>query len=179
MRPFARVGALATAVALSGCGSSAPAAAVPVPFTSADGRYSVEFPKQPDTGVRQAGDGGLKRRITSTMASKAGDDYGVTWSDFPADYLAAGPTAVLEKVRDTVVADIKGTLVSSSEISLAGHPGLAVEAKVASGATKGDYRVRFFLVKNRIYEVLVIRNNPAAPEQLVQDFFDSFTLDGS
>ena len=47
---------------------------------------------------------------------------------------------------------------------------------MASGATKGDYRVRFFLVKNRIYEVLVIRNNPAAPEQLVQDFFDSFTL---
>jgi len=178
-RPFARVGALATAVALAGCGSSAAKAVVPVPFTSVEGRYSVEFPKQPDTGVREAGDAGLKRRVTSTMASKGGDDYGVTWSDFPADYLASGPTAVLEKVRDTVIADVKATLVSSDEITLSGHPGLAVKAKVASGATKGDYRVRFFLVKNRVYEVLVIRNNPGAPEQLVQDFFDSFTLTGS
>ena len=178
-RPLARVGVLVTVAALSGCASSVARAPTSFPYSSTAGRFSVVFPSKPDTGVREATDNGAKRRVTSALAKKGSDDFGVTWSDFPTDFLAAGNAAVLERVRDKVVGDVKATLVSSDEITLAGHPGLAVKAKVASGATKGDYRVRFYLVKNRIYEVLVIRNAVSSDESVVLDFFDSFQFTGS
>ena len=173
------MGVLVTVAALSGCGSSSAKAPTSFPYSSVDGRFSVVFPAKPDAGVREATDNGAKRRVSSALAKKGSDDFGVTWSDFPADFLAAGTAAVLERVRDKVVGDVKATLVSSEETTLGGHPGLIVKAKVASGATKGDYRARFYLVKNRIYEVLVIRNAVASDEGVVLDFFDSFQFTGS
>ena len=173
---MARAAALATVVVLAGCGSSAPAAATTFPYTSADGRFSVVFPGKPSENVTEAADGGAKRRVSSTMAAKAGDDYGVTWSDFPTSFLGDGATALLEKVRDTVITGVKGTLVSSHETTVGTLPALDVVAKVASGATKGEYHARFVLAGTRIYEVLVIRNNAKADDERMLDFFDSFEL---
>lgn len=178
-RPKRCLGALAAVVALAGCGSSAPVEPQSYPVTSKEGRFSVVFPGKPDTGVTQANSAEGTRKVTSTLAKKGSDDFGVTWSDFPTSFLAAGPTAVLEQVRDKVVGDVKGTLVSSEPITLDGKPGLAVEANVPTGPTKGTYVVRFYLVGNRMYEVLVIRNDPKADTTPMTDFFDSFELTGS
>jgi hypothetical protein len=179
-RPLVRLGVLATAVvALSACAASIATEPTEFPFTSTEGRFSVVFPGDPDTGVTAADDAGGTRKVTSMMASRGSDDFGVTWSDFPASFLASGALPVLEGVRDKVLADAKATLDTSDEIELDGHPGLAVKATVPEGATKGEYHVRFYLVQNRIYEVLVIRNDPEADDTPVLDFFDSFTFTGS
>ncbi len=179
IRPLRRLGVLATAVALSACGSSAPAEPADYPVASAEGRFSVVFPARPDTGVTEADAEGGKRKVTSLLAKKGSDDFGVTWSDVPKTFLSSGPMPVLEKARDSVLANAKATLVSSDEIKLGSTPGLDVVARVPEGVTKGDYRVRFYLSGTRIYEVLVIRNDAKADETLMLDFFDSFTLTGS
>jgi hypothetical protein len=174
-----RIGAFATLAALAGCGSSAPKAAERVPFTSKAGRYSVVFPAKPDTFSAPTGNGAVKRVVSTAMASKAGDSYGVAYSDYSADELKAGPAAVLSGVRDVTVREVLGTLVSSKDITLAGHPGLDVVAKVDKGATKGNYRVNFYLVGNRVYEVLVVRNQTPIDEEKTTAFLDSFELTGS
>jgi hypothetical protein len=179
-RPLRRLGVLATAgLTFSACGSSAAPATTEFPVTSAEGRFRAVFPAKPDTGVTEADAEGGKRKVTSMLAAKGSDDFGITWSDFPKSFLASGPTAVLEGVRDKVMADAKATLQSSEEITLNGHPGLKVAANVPEGVTKGDYQVRFYLVGARIYQVLVIRNDAKADDTAVLDFFDSFTLTGS
>lgn len=66
---------------------------------------------------------------------------------------------MFEKVRDTVIGDVKVVFVFSDFIILVGYFGLVVKVKVVLGVIKGDYRVCFFLVKNWVYEVLVICNN--------------------
>lgn len=178
-RPLRSLGVLATAVALSACGSSAPAEVTEFPVTSTEGRFSVVFPNKADTGVTDAKADEGTRKVTSMMAKRGSDDFGVTWSDVPKAFIANGPTPVLEAARDQVVENAKATLVSSDPIDLDGVPGLKVHAKVDEGITKGDYHVRFYLKGTRIYEVLVIRNDPKADDTLMLDFFDSFTLTGS
>jgi hypothetical protein len=64
-------------------------------------------------------------------------------------------------------------------VTFAGHPGLEVVAQVAKGATKGNYRANFYLVGNRVYEVLVVRNNTPINEEATNAFLDSFELTGS
>lgn len=180
VRPMRRLGALATMVALSACASSAPATeAVEFPVTSAEGRFSIVFPNEPDTGVTEAKADEGTRKVTSMMAKKGSDDFGVTWSDVPKDFVATGALPVLEAARDQVVKNAKATVTSSEEITLDGVPGLKVEASVPDGITKGEYHVRFYLKGTRIYEVLVIRNDAKADDTLMLDFFDSFKLTGS
>jgi hypothetical protein len=86
---------------------------------------------------------------------------------------------VLQGVRDVTIREIAGTLVSSKDITLDGHPGLDVVANVAKGATKGNYRANFYLVGNRVYEVLVVRNQTPIDEEKTTVFLDSFEITGS
>jgi hypothetical protein len=178
-RPMVRIGVVSALVVLGASCSSSKPVEQSVPYTSKDGRFSVVFPKKPDVGVRDAQTGGVKRKVTSALASKGSDEFGVTYSDFPSSFLADGGIKVLEKVRDTVVGDVKATLVSSNETTIGKNPALDVVANVPSGATKGEYHAKFILVGTRIYEVLVIRNDPKANDTLMRDFFDSFELTGS
>ena len=177
-RPMVRIGVVSALVVLGACGSSKPVDES-FTFTSAAGRFTAEFPKKPDVGVRDAVTGGVKRKVTSALASKGSDEFGVTFSDFPNSYLADGPAKVLEKVRDTVIGDVKATLVSSTETTVGKSPALDVVANVPSGATKGEYHAKFVIAGTRIYEVLVIRNDPKADDTLMRNFFDSFELTGS
>ena len=175
---FVRVGALAPAVALAGCGSSAPKQ-TEWPYTSTDGGFKVVFPNRFDTFTSKAGEGTAARSVTSSMASKGSDQFGVTYSDFPSSFLAGGAAAVLETARDQVVAGIKGTVVSSDASTFGEHPALDVVAIGTASAVKGEYHAKFVLVGTRIYEVLVIRNDTKASDEHMLDFFDSFELTGS
>ena len=175
---FVRVGALATVVALAGCGSSAPAQ-TEWPYNSAAGGFKVVFPSKFDTFTSKAGDDTTARSVTSSMASKGSDQFGVTYSDFPSSFLADGAAAVLGKARDQVVAGIKGTVVSSAASTFGKHPALDVVATGTASAVKGEYHAKFVLVGTRIYEVLVIRNDTKASDERMLDFFDSFELTGS
>jgi hypothetical protein len=173
-----RVGALATAVVLAGCGSSAPAQ-TEWPHTDPVGRFSVVFPNEFDTYTTKAGEGDAERAVTSATASKGSDQFGVIYSDVPKSFLAAGDLAVLVKARDTAIEGIKGTLVSSEETTFDSHVALDVIATSDAASMKGEYHARYILVGTRIYELLVIRKEPKADDTRMRDFFDSFELTGS
>jgi len=143
------------------------------PYTSADGRYSVQFPGTPSESSSQISLG----TSGSTTLYQANLDQGsvsylVAWCDYPAGYLESDPQTALAGFRDNIVKAEKGTLASDDAIDLNGVPGRAFSFTGQDGST---YSVHDFLSGQRLYQVVVTAGSGSTAAG-ADEFLNSFRV---
>jgi hypothetical protein len=143
------------------------------PYSSADGRFSVQFPTGEVKHDTQPVS--LKGSDSSTLyefwveQADGNVSYMVMYNDYPANYANDGPDAVLARTRDGAV---KGkTLVSDMAINLNGIPGREFTAKDDTW----NFTVRQYISGKRLYQLIVV-SNPGHPAAQTSDFLNSFKI---
>ena len=143
------------------------------PYTSADGRFTVNFPqgevKQDSQTINLKGGGITTLYQFYVGMADSTISYMVMYNDYPADYANGDPQSVLATTRDGA---INGkTLQSDMAISLDGVPGREFTAK----DDKRNYTVRQFLSGKRLYQLIVVSDSDH-PATQTSDFMSSFKI---
>jgi hypothetical protein len=100
--------------------------------------------------------------------------YGANFCDFPAAIKKVPPKQVFDSSRDGAIANLAGKLASEKDIKLGGHPGREIRIEVANG--KQLFRVRVYLVDQRLYQVVILGTKEQATSKEADKFLDSFRL---
>jgi hypothetical protein len=143
---------------------------------SDDCRCSAQFPGTPQakTQKMQSSIGNLDSKIL--MLEVPGSAfYALAYVDYPKNLVATTKSdELLDGARDGAVSKVKGTLKTESKITQAGFPGreLRIEAP-------GDIVLvaRIYMVKERLYQQLVVAPRPRAESADTKKFLDSFKFD--
>jgi len=102
----------------------------------------------------------------------------VGYSDYPEEMVKeSDPEKILDGSRDGAVRNANGKLVLENKISLDGNPGreLVIDAK-GKGGQDATMKARVFLVKNRLYQVMVVAPKGQVSGAEIDDFLKSFKL---
>lgn len=143
------------------------------PFTSAEGRFSVDLPGAPQQAAKPlALQGGGASTLHQFWVDIDNDNitYMVIYNDYPADYAGASPQELLETLRDGIVRD--KTLTSNVPIDLYGVPGLAFTAVDKSG---WQYAVHQYLDGTRFYQLIIVEDK-GHPASMAEQFMNSFRI---
>jgi hypothetical protein len=147
-------------------------------FRSETGNFSVKAPalleEQPQTVDTSSG----KAEAHTYLAESDGILYVAAYSDFRDEIINQGnPEEFLNNARDSMLASLNGKLVLETRKSLEEYPGreLVVNMKMVDG-TDGVMKARIYLVKNRLYQLMVIASTQDASAGTITQFLDSFKL---
>jgi hypothetical protein len=161
---------LTAAIALSCCLGSGVVSAQPAPttqeaatwqkFTSQEGKFGVLMPSKPEYSKQSMP---LEAKLNVDMhmftAVELQDQnpaaYSVAYADFP--FVTTTPeagNALLDAAQAGLIE--KNTVLARSSLQLRGNPGREIKLKDPKGMVS---RVRLFLVKERIYMVMVFSNS--------------------
>ncbi|HEV2132722.1 MAG TPA: hypothetical protein VGR47_00530 [Terracidiphilus sp.] len=143
------------------------------PFTSAEGRFSIDLPGTPQQSAKPlALQGGGASTLHQFWVDIENDNitYMVIYNDYPPDYATASPEELLQTMRDGVVRDKK--LTSDVPIDLYSTPGRAFTALDKDG---WQYAVHQFLDGSRLYQLIVV-NNKDHPAARTEQFLNSFRI---
>ena len=145
-----------------------------IKYNSPEGRYSVSLPQQPKLSSQEStNSAGLKFTQYMATAEESGRLFMIGYFDYPAAF-------DIDKARDGVVQKLKATLLSESDLTIAGYPGR--EIKMSAKETDGSeflIRARIYAVKNRAYFVqFIIGSTDTAPTAVAAatKYFDSFSV---
>lgn len=143
------------------------------PYTSTDGRFTINFPQAEVKQESQSID--LKGGSTTTLhqywveLADGNVSYMVMYNDYPGTYADGDPQTVLATTRDGATSG--KTVLSDTVISLNGIPGREFTAKDDTW----NYTVRQYLSGKRLYQLIVVSNN-ANPATQISDFMTSFKI---
>ncbi len=145
------------------------------PFVSPAGDFTVSFPGEPESSTQ---DLTLPDGSVVPFEIYSYDEGEVGWLASRVTY-APGTEVSLEGARDGSVANVGGTLVSSTPIELQCHPGIEFIAAISSGDEEGTGVSRLYAVDNVLYQLIVVGPGDfGAGEPGVASFFVSFTFTG-
>lgn len=142
---------------------------------SDDGGFEISVPGQPvRTSHRSETPVGNIDLTTFTVKLDGGRTaYMVAYNDYPPAMIKG---ADRDAILDRAVGGALGSgshLVSKEPITLQRYPGRQVRATVREGL---EYRSRFYLVHERLYQVSVVSSIGDDSESDRRKFFDSFHL---
>src|SRR5262249_8676756 len=118
------------------------------------------------------------RQSLNRMEDKGRDEFTVSLTDYPSAILKSKPEPVLEGVRIGVEADLRPKWLDERPTSPDGYPGRQhtlelPESKLPGG---GIYKVRAYLVKQRLDQVEAVTPKANASSTDPERFFQSFRL---
>jgi hypothetical protein len=150
-------------------------------FRSATSNFSVKAPAQLEEQTQTVDTDSGKAEAHTYLAESDGILYVAAYSVFRDEIINQGdPEEFLNNARDSMLASLNGKLVLETRKSLGDYPGreLVVDMKMADG-TDGVMKARLYLVKNRLYQLMVMANTQDASAGTITTFLDSFKLIGS
>ncbi len=144
--------------------------------------YKVQFPRNPESGVRDVNTkvGMLKMHMLMCDQSKYKDPnmiYGLMYSDYPDSIISSD---FKDELIDTffngavrgAVANVNGTLLSMEKTPYKEYPGRQVKISFSLGVMY----MRIYLVKSRTYMLQVGCETKNDNNTSVPKFFNSFEL---
>jgi len=138
------------------------------------GRFTVQMPGQPKeqkNSVKTA-IGPIEFHMF-IYERDPNSDYMVGYNDYPEGMMKkADSDKVLDGARDGAVKNVKGKLESEKKITLDGHPGREFVA-TAEGLKVRD---RFYLVNDRLYQIMLVGSNDFITGKDAEKFLNSFKL---
>ncbi len=168
---------LVTAFTLSQVEASVPLSSV-TPFSSEEGRFTMEAPGEPQrTHMAHSSFIGTIHVYTYKVRTTEAN-YTMAYSDVPKiGIFFAGPKNVLKRAKKGFLKNAKGEELDYYPTDHEGTPGMELKFKLF-GEKPGDKNqgiARFFLVKNRVY-VLVVTYMDSSQDEANEKFLDSFHL---
>lgn len=144
-------------------------------FSSSEGNFSVQMPGAPShqTEQVQTAIGPIDMHLFSReLGSKIA--YIVIYSDYPEVITRASPDQVLDGGRDAAVANSKGKLLSEERIFLdGGHAGREIVVEVPD---QGVMKLRVYLVRQRLYQIMLLASKERIDSEENAKYFTSFKL---
>ncbi len=143
-------------------------------FTSKEGRFKVLMPATPRQSDHDT-ESDFGKGVLHMNTARVGDMmYGANYCDFPPTVRDIPIKAFLDASRDGAIANLEGKLVSEKDVRLGKYPGR--EIRIDVGAGRSLFRVRVFLVEQRLYQAVVFGTHEAATSKEADRFLDSFQL---
>ncbi|HSD82279.1 MAG TPA: hypothetical protein VLG46_00370 [Anaerolineae bacterium] len=139
------------------------------------GRYSVLMPGKPKEQMQSMdSDIGTLELHIALFEDRSGA-YMVAYVDYPVDLVQFG---ILDGVEQSIATNIDGKLTRQIDFPLGAYPGREAElAAPAQGARPAVFvKIRYFLVSNRLYQLMVTAPQSQGLPDAAQKFFDSFKL---
>jgi hypothetical protein len=146
-------------------------------YTSVEGGFSVTLPAEPK-GNKIILDTEVGRTYLNLYLLNRKDDkfaYSVGYVDYPPElFQKKSIIQILNDARDSAARNIQGVLTSESEVSIKQYPGreIVIEAFKGQVIVKG----KFFLVGNRLYQLMATTGKKFADSYNIKRFLDSFEL---
>ena len=108
----------------------------------------------------------------------AGIAYLISYADYPAQYNLSGvdPQKLLDASRDNMAKNVFGRITSETLISIDGYPGRSITVAADNG---GAAKAKIYLVKNRLYMLIVATSSSRIYRNSVGEFLDSLKLEGN
>jgi hypothetical protein len=144
-------------------------------FVSKTGRCAVTMAGTP-TETKQTFDtdaGPVEATLYMLEADNGFVAYLMGFNDFPAELVAkSDPQTMLDGARDGAVRNVGGKLIEEKKISIEGHPGRYLKVSAEDNLVFA----RVYLVKNRLYQALVVFPTKTLRQGDVDKFLTSFRL---
>lgn len=143
-----------------------------VVFSPEGGGFSVMLPGEPTQGsLRRDAAAGPATSLLYEVTS-GGLKYVVSYTDYPFSAEGAERDKLLDMGAEAGITGAGGKVASNKPISLGDHPGREVK-----GETKGFlYQSRVYLVKQRLYLLIVWQPPGGGGSEEADKFLDSFKL---
>ncbi len=117
-------------------------------FSSTAGRFKIQFPGAPAEKTQPIEGGEIHIVALRTFA-----EYSVMYADYPVPVEGAeAARSVLDNGAKGAVASLNAELLELKEITLEGHPGRLLKAKLPDGKI---LRANMYLVGQRLYQVAI------------------------
>jgi hypothetical protein len=146
---------------------------------SKEGRFKVKFPGDPVKQQQQVPTqlGNLTMHTFAVETDGGSQAFMVMYNDYPADQIKNSNTDdLLKACKGGVLSSSNGKVKKDRNITLSGNPGMEFTFSGDSGGRPIECAWRIFLVKNRLYQVAILRFNNAPAEDDVKKFFESFAF---
>jgi hypothetical protein len=144
-----------------------------------DGAFSVLMRGDP-TYARQQLKTPAGNMVAHLYSSDRADSFfAVGYADYPlATVIGGSPDQLFSGVRDTWLRRIEGKLTASDNtIKLARqYPGTEFQAEGKVKGADAFVHARFYLVDQRLYQVIAMGRKDSVPQGLVNRFLNSFRL---
>ncbi len=148
------------------------------PFVSKAGRFSVQFPTEPTTQKKKINSPDVGQiALTQYLCEKEGTKaWLVSFSDYPAQMIKLGNNQKLLKgIRNQILQSLGTSVESQKEIMLADkYEGLSFTAHAPR--QKMDVVATIYLVKNRLYQLIMFSSVGKFAPTEVDGFMNSFQL---
>ncbi len=172
--PLLLVAALvATACGGGGSGDSSTATTLKA-FTSAEGRFSAEFPEEPKRNEQRQMAAGIPLVIVTFSSDVPDGAVAVGYVDYPPSVTAAGPRPVLDGVAEGAAANVNGKVVSETFTTFLGHEASDYVVDVQGG--RGTATARAFLSGNRLYIIQAVEKGKRTGSDRFQLLVSTFKL---
>jgi hypothetical protein len=143
-------------------------------FVTKEGQFKASMPGTPKQKKLDTESDFGKGVLHMNVVEVGKTMYAANYSDFPAEVKKATLKQVYDSSRDGAVANMDGKLAEEKEVKLGEHPGREIRIDVAEG--KLLFRVRVYLVEQRLYQVVVLGTPEAVKSKEADKFLDSFKL---
>ncbi len=147
-------------------------------FTSEAGGFSIATPGEMRETTQDVPTAAGNIKISLYQTTLGENAFVAGYSDFPAAVLKQTSTdKMLDGARDGAARNVNGTVVSDTKITLDGSPGreIVIHGKAPSGQ-EATAKVRYYLVKNRLYQIMVVTPKGNGGAAGTDDFLQSFKL---
>jgi hypothetical protein len=142
-------------------------------YRSREGGFEVSLPGTPKEERKEHKTANGKREVVrvSSEPRKGEGIYLVAFSDHEPAPKPETDDQKLDRARDAALALSKGRLLEEKKLTLQQHTGREVRIEVEG---KVIVRARLFVVKKRLYQVMVVGPKETADSKDTQRFLDSF-----
>ena len=142
-------------------------------FTSVEGNFSAMMPGTPTEETKPiTTESGREAQQHNFIVDKGPTAYFVSYTEYPYD--VEDSEQALDHSRDGFLKGIKGHLISERSVTISGYKGRAIKAQTDN--EKYVAYLRQYVVKRRLYQVLIMAENSYTTTTMDDDFFTSFRL---
>ena len=150
----------------------------------ADARCVIVLPDKPQTALRELSFDGQQITMSMTSTGVGPTLFALGVARLPAAVLRPDRLeSTVEWFRDGLLRNVQGTLKEVGPVTLTAPPGRTVrtaqavtaEGRIGAGR-KAVLAARFYVVDDRLYQVVALGAEGEIPADALDTFFDSFRL---
>ncbi|PKP01960.1 MAG: hypothetical protein CVU11_13620 [Bacteroidetes bacterium HGW-Bacteroidetes-6] len=143
-------------------------------YVSKDGKFKVKFPGTPEVSSQMVPtDAGEIEMFTYIYEKSATEAYMVAYGDYPSSLIdGSDPKELLEASRDGALETSK--IDGNEDLKVNGFP--AIRTRAIDVEQNFYYIYEVILAKNRLYQVMIVRDGDYPSDSVVADFIDDFVI---
>ena len=146
-------------------------------FKSDSGKFSVQVPQPLAESVQTTNteSGKIDQHVFTADVGKT--TYLVAYADYPPESVKGDPQKVIDLAITNAITNVTGQLISSKSITVDGNSGTEIFLESFSQDGQAVHsKVRFFMVGNRLYEVMGLANRGEVDFAAIDGYLNSFKI---